>query len=154
MKKCIFLALIFTTSVTLAQAQSIPTLAKEWGGTITVSSVGTPIKHQPGHEDNVGKENAAKGINFFTDQRTLTLIRQQGRHVEFVHSSGRFSNPEVGVISADGKQLMIIAEGYSTLMNIDGNKLSGCGTTRGNNGTFEHHQNNYSAWCYEFTAKK
>lgn len=154
MKNFILIALTLVGSLTLAHAQSIPTLPKEWTGTITVSSVGTPIKHQPGHEGNVGKEKSPKGVHFFTDPRTLTLVRQQGRHVEFIHSSGRFSSPEVGVISADGKQLMVIAKGYSTLMTISGDKLSGCGTTRGNDGTFEHHQSNYSAWCYEFTAKK
>lgn len=152
MKKLIFLVAMLTSGISMAQ--TIPTLAKEWVGTITVSSTGAPIKHHPGHESNVGKDKAPKGVNFFSEPRTLTLVRQEGRHVEFVHGSSRFTNPELGVISADGKRLVIVSRGYSALMEINGDKLSGCGTTRRNDGTFEHFQKDYAAWCYEFTAKK
>jgi len=152
MKKLIFLAAMLTSSISMAQ--TIPTLAKEWTGTITVSSIGAPIKHHPGHESHVGKDKSPQGVNFFSEPRTLTVVKQEGRHVEFIHKSARFSNTEVGVISADGKKVIISAKGYSVLMEINGDQFSGCGTTRGNDGTFDHFHNALASFCYEFKAVK
>ena len=130
-------------------------LPVEWKGTATITSFGVHSKLHPLH--GVGSEKATKpsGWNAYEEGRTLKIVRQQGRHVEFVIITPRGTSALfVGTFSGDGKQL-IAADGFRTLMfTREGNRLSGCGTVRGGEGDFENYRNNYAAICLDLTAAK
>lgn len=151
----LFLASLFCMgSIMSAVAQTTPTLPKEWIGTTTTTSVGAHSSFNPKHHENVGKEKAEKGWNNFSGPSTLTIIRQEGRHVEMLNKNPRGQLTWIGTISADGKQLAVAAKAAQMLFTVSGDTMSGCGTVRGRDGTFDHWLNSYSAICFEFIAKK
>ena len=153
MKKiCLILfASIISTAV---MAQTIPVLPKEWKGEVSGTSYGTTNPLNPRHPDNVGEANSPKELNTFDEARTLTIIQQEGRHLELLIKGPKYESRWVGTISKDGRQIQIAVRGGEFLLNLSGNTLSGCGTARGTLGIFEHWLNNYISLCYDFTAAK
>ena len=138
------------TSPAPPSTQVVPTLPKVWTGVFSTTQIGAAVKHIPKHEANVGKEKAVKGWNKQDAPRTINIVRQEGRHIEFLIKSPNFEDKWIGMLSADGKQMQVSSGYTSGLWNIGENKLSGCNTTRGSNGTFTHWFNNYVAICSEF----
>ena len=57
-------------------------------------------------------------------------------------------------MSADGKQLHAADSVRSLILTREGDRLSGCGTVRGGEGSFENYLNNYAVICWELTATK
>ena len=135
-------------------AQTIPSLPKEWNGTVTATAIGANQKMSPNHPDNIGKEKSAKGWNTYSESRTLKIVRQEGRHLEIAFKSSRGEQIWVGTLSKDGKQIMLAAKNASYLFSLSGNTLTGCGGSRGMDGNFDHWLANYSAICFEFSAVK
>jgi hypothetical protein len=123
----------------LVNAQSIPTLAKVYTGSTTETSINASQKNPKTQTQKVAA--------------TLTIIKQDGPHVEFTYQNPAYKAYEIGTISADGKKLQIAYKGGSGVYDIVDNKLIGCGSGRVNEGPLAQWVNSYYAWCDEFTAK-
>jgi len=123
----------------LVNAQTIPTLAKVYSGNTTETSINASKKNP--------KTQTQKVV------ATLTIIKQDGPHVEFTYENPAYKAFEIGTISADGKKLQIAYKGGSGVYDISDNKLVGCGSGRVNEGPFAQWVNTYYAWCDELTAK-
>lgn len=123
----------------LVHAQSVPTLAKVYTGNTTETSINASKKNPKTQTQNVGA--------------TLTIIKQEGPHVEFTYQNPNYKAYEIGTISPDGKKLQIAYKGGSGTYDIVGNKLVGCGSGRVNEGPFGQWINTYYAWCDDLTAK-
>ena len=136
-------------------AKPVADLAIEWKGTATVTAFGTHSKLHPLHSTSSEKANRPAGWNAYQEGRTLQIVKQQGRHVEFALISPRGTRALfVGTLSADGKQLHAADNVRSLMLTREGNFFSGCGTVRGGDGTFENYLNNYAVICWELTATK
>jgi hypothetical protein len=130
-----------------AMADSIPTLAKEWKGSTSFTSSGSVSKFKNGKSNEWSYHDGAN--------RTLTVVRQEGRHVELLYKTPEGALPRwVGVISKDGKQLQIAGRQDHILLTISGDTMSGCGTARGDDDGFKDYINNYGAFCLDFKAVK
>lgn len=133
---------------TSAVSQTVPILPKEWKGTTTFSSSGSPfILGQPDE------------FSYHDGERSLTVLRQEGRHLELEYRGAKGPLPRwVGVLSKDGKQLQIAGKQDSILLTISGDTMSGCGTARGtarsNGEGFNEWLTQYGAFCLDFTAVK
>ena len=141
-----------TSSAPLAAAPAVPTLSKEWTGRVTATAIGAQNKHQPLHEAHVGADNAAKDYTNYDEVRTLTIIRQEGRHVEALFKSRRSESLFVGTLSADGKQLMFATPTSYLDVSLSEGKMLACSSGRGMDGSFEHWFKNYFAACFDFAA--
>ena len=150
-KSLISVLLSFSFSVSVA-AQTIPTLPKEWKGNVAVTAIGTVAKTNPNHSDNVGKANATRSWNSHDSSITITIIRQEGQHLELILKHSRGEYKLAGTLSKDGKQLMLVSRSSEHLLTLSGKNLSGCGSARGIDGTHEHWMNSFNASCYELTA--
>lgn len=149
--------LILTSLIALpviAYAESVQNLPTEWAGTLTVTSIGANTKNNPGHKHHKGENEKIEGWNTYTAPRTLTIVKQEGRHLEILQKGPHKQTLYAGTLSEDGKQLYYVSEHGDGSMVINGNKMSGCGVSRGTDGTFEHWLKSYSSWCQEFTAAK
>jgi len=123
----------------LVNAQTIPTLAKVYTGNTTETSINASKKNP--------KTQTQKVVG------TLTILKQDGPHVEFTYQNPSYKAYEIGTISADGKKLQIAYKGGSGVYNISENKLVGCGSGRVNEGPFAQWINTYYAWCDDLSAK-
>ena len=140
------------TTPAAPSTQVVATLPKVWTGFYSSTSLGAANKHNPKHETNVGKDKSVKGLNTNDEPRTITFIRQEGRHVEFVWKSSRSESRFIGMLSADGKQMQVSSGSSAGIWNIAEGKISGCGVSRGSDGSFTHWFNNYQAFCLDFIA--
>ena len=133
--------------------QAVAILPKVWTGNLSATNIGGPTQHVPNHEANIGKGKATKGWTTHDETpRTITILRQEGRHIEFIYKSARAETRFIGMISADGKQMQV-SSGYSTgIWSIAEDKISGCALSRGMDGSFTHWFNNYQAYCIDFRA--
>jgi len=138
MKSTIVLALGLGMSF-LVNAQSIPMLEKVYSGKTTETSI------------NASKNNPK--IKTQDVPATLTIIKQDGPHVELTYQNPNYKAYEIGTISSEGKKLQIAYKGGSGVYEINGNKLTGCGAGRVNEGPFAQWINTYYAWCDDLTAK-
>ena len=138
MKSIIGLALGLGISA-LVNAQGIPTLAKVYACNTSETSI------------NASKKNPKTQTQYVA--ATLTIIKQDGPHVEFTYQNPNYKAYEIGTISSDGKKLQIAYKGGSGTYDIIGNKLVGCGSGRVNEGPFGQWINTYYAWCDDLTAK-
>ena len=146
MKKLYLFLIISVFSVTVF-AQTVPILPKEWKGEVSGTSRGVAHQMNPNQD--------AKEWNTFDEPRTLTILRQEGRHLEaLLKKYPRGQARWVGTISKDGKRLDFGEENASFSFTLSGDTLSGCGVGRGNNGSFDHYFNNYAVLCFDFTAVK
>jgi hypothetical protein len=154
-KKMIATLLAVISVQVMAADKSIPTLATDWKGQVTVTSFGAVSKGNPNHKSNVGEERAAKGWNTFTASRFLKVVKQDGRHLDLLvgESEGKGA-AFVGTISADGKEIYIVNRQTEGALKFQGKSLVGCGSTR----TGELGQDglpvSYLAWCKEFSPVK
>jgi hypothetical protein len=149
----ILFALISNPSLAQSTDETIK-LPKVWTGTQTATTFGTPAKLHPRHPFWVGSKKASKGFDYFTDSGFKLLIkRQQGRHLEIEFNNSRFSLPAVGTLSVDGKFMLVKSRFFTIPFTISGERISGCGGANGNDGTFDHWLNNYSALCFEAQAQ-
>lgn len=123
----------------LVNAQGIPTLAKAYTGTTSETSINASKKNPKTQTQDVAA--------------SLTIIKQDGPHVEFTYQNPNYKAYEIGTISPDGKKLQIAYKGGSGTYDIIGNKLVGCGSGRVNEGPFGQWINTYYAWCDDLTAK-
>lgn len=132
-----------------------PALRSEWKGMATVTAVGAPTRLHPQHKSNLPAGNPATSWNAYHEMRTLQIVRQQGRHLEIALTSPRgYRRLMLGTLSADGRQLRIVDSTRDFSLTIDGDRMSGCGSVRGGDGTYDHFVANYAAICWEFTAVK
>ena len=115
---------------------------------LTNTSIGAQTPNNPNHA------KAPKGWNIADEARTLTVLRQEGRHLEFLLKSPRGEWKYIGTLSQDGKQLQMASKIHDLPMTVSGNTMSGCGSARGGDGTFSHWINSYSAYCFEYSAVK
>jgi hypothetical protein len=137
-----------------AQAQIVE-LPKLWTGTRTGTTFGAPSPLHPRHSANVGAVKETKGFDTFTDgDFKLEIKRQQGRHLEIAFGDSKHTLMAVGTLSADGKQMLFKTRFFTVPFIINGNSISGCGGSNGNDGTIEHWLNNYAALCFDLTAVK
>ena len=135
-----------------ALAQNVPVLPKEWKGVASSTSIGATYNANPKHADSVGKEKQPHGWNAYDVPRTMSIVRQEGRHLELLLKYPKGEYKLLGTLSANGKQLLVTGKGYQYLITLSGNTLSGCGSGRGSDGTFASWKEKYTAFCYEFTA--
>ncbi len=138
MRSIISLTLGLGMSV-LVNAQTIPTLAKVYEGHTNETSI------------NASEENPKTQTQQV--RATVTILKQDGPHVEFTYENPTYKAFEIGTISPDGKQLQIAYKGGSGVYNISENKLVGCGSGRVNEGPLGEWINTYYAWCDDLTAK-
>jgi len=137
-----------------AQAQIVE-LPKVWTGIQTATTFGAPAPLHPRHGAHVGADKATKGFDTFIDRDfKLEIKRQQGRHLEITLGNSKHTLMAVGTLSADGKQMLVKSRFFTIPFIINGNSISGCGGSNGNEGTIEHWLNNYAALCFEATAAK
>lgn len=123
-----------------ANAQNIPILAKVYSGNTVETSINASKKNPKTQTHNV--------------PATVTIIKQEGPHVEFIYKNANYQASEIGTISADGKMMQVAYQGGSGSYSIIGNKLVGCGSGRVREGVFSQWINSYYAWCDEMTASK
>jgi len=141
-----------STSPTASTSVSVPILPKVWTGVAGDTSNGAISRKNPLHYLHVGKDKEVKGWNVYDGPASITILRQEGRHLELQFKNPKFQINEVGTLSADGKQIQIASKEASGLFTIDGNKITGCGSSAGTNGSFSHWLGSYSAWCDEYTV--
>ena len=147
-----FMAACLSTANAQAQIVELP---KVWTGTQTATTFGAPAPLHPRHSAHVGADKAAKGSDTFVDGNfKLEIKRQQGRHLEIAFGDSKHTLMAVGTLSADGKQMLFKTRFFTVPFIINGNSISGCGGSNGNDGTIEHWLNNYTAACFEATAVK
>jgi hypothetical protein len=151
-KLTLFLAALIASTTVLAQ--KAPILPKEWKGSVSATSFGAVNRFNSKHPHHVGDANAATEWNALDEARTLTIVRQEGQHLELVLKGPKYEKKWIGTISKNGQNLQIATKGDHILLNISGKTLSGCGTGRGSNGSFEHWVSHYAAICFDFTAVK
>lgn len=153
------LVVCFTAAISLSPsksyAQNMPMLAKEWNGTLTLTSIGATSIHNPTHKKNRddGKDTPLNW-NSYVQPRKVLITKQEGRHVEFTVRGPKVDSYWIGTLSADGKEIAYASKHGSGLAKIEGDRMTGCGTSRGIDGNFEHWLNHYAAWCWEFTSAK
>jgi len=123
----------------LVNAQTIPTLAKVYSGNTVETSINASQKNPKAQNQ--------------TTVATLTILKQDGQHIEFIYQNPSYKAYEIGTISADGKKLQIAYKGGFGVYDIIGNKLVGCGSGRASEGPFSQWINTYYAWCDDLTAK-
>lgn len=148
-KSAFALVLIY---ITPAHSQTYPTLPKNWTGSVAIASIGSTSKLRQDYKTNSGKTWST-----IEEPRTLRITQQSGRFLEMKLSTPRDKDAKVwaGVISQDGQKLYVTSPTATITFDIkEGNKLSGCGSVRGDNGTYEHWHNNYGSICFDFTAAK
>lgn len=153
MKKFYLLLIALAVSGTVF-AQNVPILPKKWAGFSSTTSMGSIALVNPRHPKSIGKAELAQDWNTYDEPRTLTITRQEGRHLELLLTYPKGEYKYIGTLSKDGKQLMLASREASFLLNVSEDTLSGCGGGRGGNGAFEHWLNNYAATCFDFTAVK
>jgi hypothetical protein len=137
----ILIGLAFGLGINIAaNAQNIPTLAKVYSGNTVETSINASKKNPKTQTHNV--------------PATVTIIKQEGPHVEFIYKNANYQASEIGTISADGKMMQVAYQGGSGSYSIIGNKLVGCGSGRVREGVFSQWINSYYAWCDEMTATK
>ena len=153
MKKLFLLLAALVVSSTVL-AQTAPILPKEWKGTVSATSFGAVNRFNLKHSDHVGEADAAKDWNTYDDPRTMTILRQEGQHLELVLKGAKHEIKWIGTLSKDGKQLQVVGKGAHVVFNVSGESLSGCGTSRGINGTFTHWFGEYTSMCFDFVAVK
>ena len=144
----------FTQSVhpTAVTTDSVPILAKVWTGVAGDTSIGAISRKNPLHYLHVGEAKQVKGWNTYDSPASLTVIRQEGRHLELQFKNPKYQINEVATLSADGKQIQIASKEATGLFTIEGDKITGCGTSQGTNGLFGHWLGSYSAWCDEYLS--
>ncbi len=138
MKSAIGLALGLGISF-LVNAQTIPTLAKVYSGNTVETSINASQKNPKTQNQSV--------------TATLTILKQEGQHVEFMYQNPSYKAYEIGTISADGKKLQIAYKGGFGVYDISDNKLMGCGSGRVSEGPISQWMNTYYAWCDDLSAK-
>lgn len=139
----------------ISQAKSTPVLAKEWNGTLTLTSIGATSVHNPTHKSNrEGGQEAPPTWNSYVQPRKVIITKQEGRHIEFTVRGPRVDSFWIGTLSADGKEITYASKHGAGSAKIEGDRMHGCGTSRGIDGNFEHWLNHYAAWCWEFTSTK
>ena len=133
---------------TAAFAQDVPVLAKKWQVNVTAThaGAGTASRLAPHHPDHVGQE-AAKGWKTFSEQWTLTIVRQEGRHIEARMVNARSDNPWIGTLSADGKTLQAATPVAGFPLRVEGDRMTGCGSGHTTDGS-------YTALCFDMIAMK
>lgn len=154
-KIVVTLSVPFLLGPLAVQAQNTPILAKEWNGTLTLTSIGATSVHNPMHKTNRSDGQSAQPTwNSYVQPRKITITKQEGRNLEFVVKGPKVESLWVGTLSADGKEIVYASKHGAGSLKIQGNKMSGCGTSRGIDGNFEHWLNSYAAWCWEFSSGK
>lgn len=138
MKSIISLTLGLGISL-FVNAQTIPTLAKVYSGNTVETSINASQKNPKAQNQ--------------TTVATLTILKQDGQHIEFMYQNPSYKAYEIGTISADGKKLQIAYKGGFGVYDISGNKLVGCGSGRASEGPFSQWINTFYAWCDDLTAK-
>jgi hypothetical protein len=133
-----------TTSV------SVPILPKVWTGVASDTSIGAVSQRNPLHYLLVGKDREPKGWNTYDGPASITVLRQEGRHLELQFKNPKFQIKEVGTLSSDGTQIQLASKNASGLLTIDGNRITGCGNSRGTNGLADHWFSSYSSWCDDY----
>jgi hypothetical protein len=148
-----FLSTVALLLPVLAQAQNTPILPKEWKGTLTLASIGATTVHNPMHKSNSADgQDAPQVWNSYVQPRQITIKRQVDRNLEFLVKGPKVESLWVGTLSEDGKEIIYSGKHGAGSFKIHGNKISGCGTSRGIDGNFDHWLNSYSSWCWEFTS--
>ncbi|CAN1549924.1 hypothetical protein MCEZE4_02163 [Burkholderiaceae bacterium] len=145
----VFIALGFSSGI-LAQNPAIPQLPKNWSGIVSVTSMGNTYQTKMKQKSNDG----VMPFNSFDISATITLLKQDGRHLEFLYRSTNYESRYIGTLSADGKQIQIAYQQGSGSYTLNGDTLSGCGSGRGGKGYFKDWLNTYATWCEEFTATR
>ena len=133
-------------------AHNIPILPKEWKGEVFTTAMGTPYNSNPKHSKHVGKEKEAQGWNSYNSPRSISILRQEGRHVELLLKYPKGETKYIATLSFDGSQLQIMEKHLEVLFAVSANSLSGCGSSRSSEGTFGDWKDKYSVFCYEYTA--
>ncbi|MCE7528821.1 hypothetical protein [Polynucleobacter sp. IMCC 29146] len=147
-KLIIVITVLGFSSGILAQNAALPQLPKNWSGIVSVTAMGNTYQTKVNSTSKVGEMS----FNSFDIPATITILKQEGRHLEFLYRSANYESRYVGTLSMDGKQIQIAYQQGSGSYTLEGNKLSGCGSGRGGKGTFKDWLNSYSTWCEEFTA--
>lgn len=143
-----FIVLGFSCGI-FAQNVAIPQLPKNWSGLVSVTSMGNTYQTKINGAPNEG----VMPFNAFDIPATITILKQEGRHLVLLYRSANYESRYVGTLSMDGKQIQIAYQQGSGSYSLEGNKLSGCGSGRGGKGTFKDWLNSYSTWCEEFIAQ-
>ncbi len=119
-------------------AQTIPTLAKEWVGTTSLTMYNA----------------APKWWNFSDKPASLTVMEQQQTHLDLIYKSGDYETRMVGTISADGSSIQVgNTEVFGSYALREG-RLVGCGSKRGGTVVYDSATGSYATWCDDFRAAK
>ena len=138
------------TAPPIGNTTFVPILPKVWTGVAGDTSIGAVSQRNPLHYLLVGKDKEPQGWNTYDGPASITVLRQEGRHLELQFKNPKFQINEVGTLSDDGKQIQIASKDASGLFTIDGNQITGCGNSHGANGLFDHWISSYSSWCDEY----
>ena len=151
----ILLGLLISISLTTtAFAQTFPTLAKNWQGTVSVTTYNKNKAKDPNLNIEQGKTSHTKGWSSMDAPATLSILRQEGRHLELLFKTGNYESIDIGTISEDGKQIQISFKTGAGIYNITENKITGCGFSRDTDGASNAGSDRYSSWCDSFTPIK
>lgn len=132
-----------------------PLLAKEWSGTLTLTSIGATSVHNPTHQANRSdSEEETPAWNSYVQHRKIIITKQEGRHIAFTVKGPSVDSFWVGTLSADGKEVVYSSKHGAGTGKIEGDRMTGSGHSRGIDGNFEHWLENYASWCWEFTSKE
>lgn len=87
-----------------------PLLAKEWSGTLTLTSIGATSVHNPTHQANRSdSEEETPAWNSYVQHRKIIITKQEGRHIAFTVKGPSVDSFWVGTLSADGKEIVYLS---------------------------------------------
>ena len=145
------LLIVFTFLCTTAYSQTVPSLPKEWEGTVAHANVGYGGNYNTDQQTSRNLQ-----FNKYNQQRRLTILEQDGQIVKVLYETGTHSFNLVGTISADGKQMAVANENSVAILNLSPNSIMGCGSSRGGkaNPSFEEWKTSYATWCVNLKPVK
>jgi len=120
-----------------AIAQTIPTLAKEWVGTTSLTMYNA----------------APKWWNFSDKPATLTVMEQKQNHLDLLYKSGDYETRMVGTVSADGSTIQVGNTEVFGSYSLREGRLVGCGSKRGGSVVYDSITGSYATWCDDLKAK-
>lgn len=88
-----------------SSSDAVPILPKVWTGVAGDTSIGAISRKNPLHYLHVGEAKQVKGWNTYDSPATLTILKQEGRHLDLEFKNPKYQINEVGTLSADGKQI-------------------------------------------------
>ena len=123
------------------------TLPKEWVGSISHNNVGYGGKY------NSDQQSSNKlQYHSYNEPRSLTILEQDGQSLRLLYKADAISYTLIGTLSANGKEMAVANETSFAVLNVEPDRIIGCGSSRGGkpNPSYGQWKQSYATWCVDF----